>query len=172
MFDNLKKAFSNASTGLSEKELNEKDIEDVLFELEVNLLESDVATEVIDSIKDSLKEKIIGSRVEKKNIQNFVKQSLIEFISETFDNAGQIDLKDRINEKKSSNQPFIIVFVGINGTGKTTSLAKVANMLKNEKFSVVIAAADTYRAGAIEQLREHTNRLNLKIIAQNYGSEP
>ena len=99
MFDNLKKAFSNASTGFSEKDLNEKDIEDVLFELEINLLESDVATEVIDSIKDSLKEKIIGSRVEKKNIQNFVKQSLIEFISETFDNAGQIDLKDRINEK-------------------------------------------------------------------------
>ena len=72
----------------------------------------------------------------------------------------------RINEKKSSNEPFIIVFVGINGTGKTTSLAKIANMLKNEKLSVVIAAADTYRAGAIEQLREHTNRLNLKIIAQ------
>lgn len=134
MFDNLKKAFSNVSTGFSEKDLNEKDIEDVLFELEINLLESDVATEVIDSIKDSLKEKIIGSRVEKKNIQNFVKQSLIEFISETFDNAGQIDLKDRINEKKSSNQPFIIVFVGINGTGKTTSLAKVANMLKMRNF--------------------------------------
>ena len=76
MFDNLKKAFSNVSTGFSEKDLNEKDIEDVLFELEINLLESDVATEVIDSIKDSLKEKIIGSRVEKKNIQSFVKQSL------------------------------------------------------------------------------------------------
>ena len=55
MFDNLKKAFSNVSTGFSEKDLNEKDIEDVLFELEINLLESDVATEVIDSIKDSLK---------------------------------------------------------------------------------------------------------------------
>ena len=172
MFDNLKKAFSNVSTGFSEKDLNEKDIEDVLFELEINLLESDVATEVIDSIKENLKEKIIGSRVEKKNIQNFVRQSLIDYISETFDNAGNVDLVSKINEKKSSNQPFIIVFVGINGTGKTTTLAKVANMLKNEKFSLVIAAADTYRAGAIEQLREHTNRLNLKIIAQNYGSDP
>ena len=172
MFDNLKKAFSNVSTGFSEKDLNEKDIEDVLFELEINLLESDVATEVIDSIKDSLKEKIIGSRVEKKNIQSFVKQSLIEYISETFDNAGHVDLIHRINQKKTSNEPFIIVFVGINGTGKTTSLAKVANLLKNEKFSIAIAAADTYRAGAIEQLREHTNRLNLKIIAQNYGSDP
>ena len=108
----------------------------------------------------------------RNNIQSFVKQSLIEYISETFDNAGHVDLVARINEKKSSNEPFIVVFVGINGTGKTTSLAKIANMLKNEKLSVVIAAADTYRAGAIEQLREHTNRLNLKIIAQNYGSDP
>ena len=62
--------------------------------------------------------------------------------------------------------------MGINGTGKTTSLAKVANLLKNSKFSLAIAAADTFRAGAIEQLREHANRLNLKIIAQNYGSDP
>ena len=64
------------------------------------------------------------------------------------------------------------MFVGINGTGKTTTLAKIAHMLQKNKFSVVVAAADTYRAGAIEQLREHTNRLNLKLIAQNYGSDP
>ena len=70
MFDNLKKAFSNVSTGFSEKDLNEKDIEDVLFELEINLLESDVATEVIDSIKDRLKEKIMDTRDEKNKRQN------------------------------------------------------------------------------------------------------
>ena len=74
MFDNLKKAFSDVSKGFSEKELNEKDIEDVLFELEINLLESDVASEVIDSIKQSLKEKLIGTKVEKKSIADFVKK--------------------------------------------------------------------------------------------------
>ncbi|MCH2604369.1 MAG: signal recognition particle-docking protein FtsY [Candidatus Nitrosopelagicus sp.] len=172
MFDNLKKAFSDVSKGFSEKELKEKDIEDILFQLEINLLESDVATEVIDSIKDSLKEKLVGTKVEKKTIESFIKKSLIQYIHETFDSAGSIDLISNIKGKKESGEPYIIVFVGINGTGKTTTLAKIANMLKNSKFSVVIAAADTYRAGAIEQLREHANRLNLKIIAQNYGSDP
>ena len=172
MFDNLKKAFSDVSKGFSEKELKENDIDEVLFQLEISLLESDVAMEVIDSIKKSLKEKLIGMKVEKKTIENFVKQSLIQFINETFDGAGNIDLISRIQAKKETSEPFIIVFVGINGTGKTTSLAKVANLLKNSKFSLAIAAADTFRAGAIEQLREHANRLNLKIIAQNYGSDP
>ena len=68
MFDNLKKAFSDVSKGFSEKELKENDIDDVLFQLEINLLESDVAIEVIDSIKKSLKEKLIGVKVEKKTI--------------------------------------------------------------------------------------------------------
>ena len=169
MFDNLKKAFSDVSKGFSEKELKEKDIEDVLFEFEINLLESDVATEVIDSIKESLKEKLVGTKVDKKTIPHFIKESLMQYIDETFDSVGNIDLVTNINSKKESGEPYIIVFVGINGTGKTTSLAKIAHMLKNSKFSLVIAAADTFRAGAIEQLREHANRLNLKIIAQNYG---
>ena len=164
MFDNLKKAFSDVSKGFSEKELKEKDIEDVLFEFEINLLESDVATEVIDSIKESLKEKLVGTKVDKKTIPHFIKESLMQYIDETFDSVGNIDLVTNIKSKKESGEPYIIVFVGINGTGKTTSLAKIAHMLKNSKFSLVIAAADTYRAGAIEQLREHANRLILKII--------
>ena len=172
MFDNLKSAFSNVAKSFGEKELKEKDIDDILFELEISLLESDVATEVIDAIKADLKEKLVGTSVDKKEIENFVENSLIEFISDLFDNAGTIDLLDNIQKKKETGEPYIIVFVGINGTGKTTSLAKVANLLQNSKFSVVVAAADTFRAGAIEQLREHTNRLNLKIVAQNYGADP
>ena len=157
---------------LGEKELNEKDIEDILFELEISLLESDVATEVIDSIKVRFKKKLIGSKVDKKEIEKFVKDSLISSISTLFDAAGKYDLFEKINEKKKKVQPFLILFVGINGTGKTTSLAKIAYMLKEAKYSVVIAAADTFRAGAIEQLREHANRLNLKLVAQNYNSDP
>ena len=172
MFENLRNAFSSAAKSFGEKELKEKDIEDILFELEISLLESDVATEVIDSIKSDLKEKLIGSKVDKNEIEKFVKDSLISSISVLFDDAGKIDLFEKINEKKNQNQPFLILFVGINGTGKTTSLAKLAYMLQQAKFSVVVAAADTFRAGAIEQLREHTNRLNLKLVAQNYNSDP
>jgi len=172
MFENLRDAFSSAAKSFSEKELKEKDIEDILFQLEISLLESDVASEVIDSIKSDLKEKLIGTKVEKKEIEKFVKDSLIQSISGLFDNAGKIDLFSNIDSKKESGEPYLILFVGINGVGKTTTLAKLAYLLQQSKYSVVVAAADTFRAGAIEQLREHINRLNLKLVAQNYGSDP
>src|SRR3989337_750144 len=172
MFENLRDAFSSAAKSLGERELKEKDIEDVLFQLEISLLESDVATEVIDSIKSDLKKKLIGTKVNKKEIEKFVKDSLIQTISSLFDSAGKIDIFSKITSKRASGQPYIILFVGINGTGKTTTLAKLAYLLQKSKFSVVVAAADTFRAGAIEQLKEHTSRLNLKIVAQNYGSDP
>ena len=172
MFDKLRNAFSNAAKSLGEKELNEKDIETILFELEISLMESDVASEVIDTIKSDLKTQLLGAKVDKKEIEKFVKDRLISNISSLFDTAGTVDLFEKINEKKKTAQPFLILFVGINGTGKTTSLAKVAYMLQQAKYSVVVAAADTFRAGAIEQLREHTNRLNLKLVAQNYNSDP
>jgi len=172
MFDKLRNAFSSATKSFGQKELKEKDIDEVLFELEIALMESDVATEVIDSIKSDLKKKLIGTTVEKEKIESIVKQSLRENISNLFNAAGKIDILSNIQKKKSTDEPYIILFLGINGTGKTTTLAKVAYLLQQNKLSVVIAAADTYRAGAIEQLSEHAKRLNLKIIAQNYGSDP
>lgn len=172
MFEKLRNAFSSAAKSFGQKELKEKDIDEVLFELEVALLESDVATEVIDSLKSDLKQKLIGATVEKEQIANIVKQNLREHISNMFDAAGKIDIISNIEKKKTTGEPYIISFMGINGTGKTTTVAKVAYFLRENKFSVVIAAADTYRAGAIEQITEHAKRLNLKIIAQNYGSDP
>ena len=172
MFENLRNAFSNAAKSFSEKELKEKEIEEILSQLEISLLESDVATEVIDSIKSDLKSKLVGSTVNKKEVENFVKDSLIQNISNLFQSTPTINILEEISAKKNSNEPYLILFVGINGTGKTTTLAKVAYLLQKSKFSVVIAAADTYRAGAIEQLKEHAKRLNLKVVAQNYGSDP
>jgi len=172
MFEKLRNAFSSAAKSFGQKELKAKDIDEVLFELEVALLESDVATEVIDSLKNDLKQKLIGATVEKEQIANIVKQNLRQHISNMFDAAGKVDIISNIQKKKSTGEPYIISFMGINGTGKTTTVAKVAYLLRENKFSVVIAAADTYRAGAIEQITEHAKRLNLKIIAQNYGSDP
>lgn len=172
MFDKLRNAFSSATKSFGQKELKEKDIDEVLFELEVALMESDVATEVIDSIKLDLKKKLIGTTVEKEKIESLVKQSLRENISNLFNTVGKIDILSNIQKKKETGEPYIVLFLGINGTGKTTTLAKMAYLLQQNKISVVIAAADTYRAGAIEQLSEHAKRLNLKIIAQNYGSDP
>ena len=172
MFEKLSKTFSNVAKSLGEKELNEKDIEDTLSQLEISLLESDVATEVVDNIKSDLKEKLIGTKVNRKEIVDFVKKSLIQSISNMFDDAPSFDLLSNIKSKTDPQDPYLILFVGINGTGKTTTIAKIASLLQKNKISIVVAASDTFRAGAIEQLREHTNRLNLKLVAQNYGSDP
>ena len=172
MFDKLRSALSSAAKSFGQKELKEKDIDGVLFELEVALMESDVATEVIDSLKADLKKKLIGATVEKEKIGEIVKQTLRQNISNLFENTKKINILSNIKKKKDAGEPYIILFMGINGTGKTTTIAKVAYLLQQNKLSVVIAAADTYRAGAIEQLSEHARRLNLKTIAQNYGSDP
>jgi fused signal recognition particle receptor len=172
MFEKLRNAFSSAVKSLGEKELKEKDIDKVLFELEIALLEADVATEVIDSIKSDLKKQLIGITVQKDQVAAFVSQNLRQSISTMFDNTSQINIVSEISKKKEKNEPYIILFVGINGTGKTTTIAKVANLLRENKLSSVIAAADTYRAGAIEQITEHAKRLNIKVVAQNYGSDP
>ena len=92
MFEKLSKTFSNVAKSLGEKELNEKDIEDTLSQLEISLLESDVATEVVDNIKSDLKEKLIGTKVNRKEIIDFVKKSLIQSISNMFDEAPSFDL--------------------------------------------------------------------------------
>jgi len=172
MFEKLRNAFSVAVKSFGDKELKEKDIDEVLFELEVALLESDVATEVIDALKDDLKKQLIGTTVNKDKIAEVVKQELRKSISNMFDVAGTIDILSNIQKKKDGGEPYIISFMGINGTGKTTTIAKIANLLRENKYSVVIAAADTFRAGAIEQIVEHGKRLNIKVISQNYGSDP
>lgn len=172
MFDKLYGAFAKAAKSLSEKELNEKDIDGALFDLEMSLLEADVAGEVVDAIKSDLKRDLIGTKVEKSQVADVIRTSLISSISTLFDSAGRVDILGMIDEKKKRSEPFLILFVGINGTGKTTSLAKMAYMLQQKKYSVVVAASDTFRAGAIEQLKGHTKRLGIKIVAQNYNSDP
>src|SRR3972149_4193904 len=110
MFENLRDAFSSAAKSLGERELKEKDIEDVLFQLEISLLESDVATEVIDSIKFDLKKKLIGTKVNKKEIEKFVKDSLIQTIYSLFDSAGKIDIFSKINSKRAVDPVHKILF--------------------------------------------------------------
>ena len=172
MFDSLRKSFSNLSRTLAEKELKEADIDDALSEMEMSLLQSDVALEVVEGICSDLKKKLAGVSVNKKEIDTFVQEALAESVSDLFEGAGSLDVLDLIREKNSRGEPFIVVFLGINGTGKTTTLAKFAHFLKQNNLTVAVAAADTFRAGAIEQIREHTERLQVKLVAQNYNSDP
>jgi fused signal recognition particle receptor len=174
MFDKLKKAFSRAAKGISQKELTEKVLDDVLLDLQIALLESDVAQEVVDDLSEELKKELLGLKLEKEQEANQIVQSKLRAgVAQIFARTNRFDLIEKINVKKEAKAgPFVIVFLGINGTGKTTTVAKIANLLRKAGFSVVVAAGDTHRAGAIEQLEQHTNRLSLKIVKQRYGADP
>ncbi len=173
MFDKLKRTLSDAVKSIGEKELTAKDIDKIFTDLQISLLESDVAQEVIDDLAERMKRELTGQTVEKGiKAQYFVKKKLEEYLLQMFEKAGMVDLIANINAKKSKKEPYAIVFLGINGTGKTTTIAKVANMLKKQGFSLVIAAGDTHRAGAIEQISQHASKLSIKVIAQRYGADP
>ena len=174
MFDKLKKAFSRAAKGIGQKELTEKVLDDVLLDLQIALLESDVAQEVVDDLSANLKKELLGLKLEKEQQATEIVQSKLRTaVAEIFSRTKRFDLIENIKMKKESRGgPFVIVFLGINGTGKTTTVAKIANLLRKAGFSVVVAAGDTHRAGAIEQLEQHTNRLSLKIVKQRYGADP
>jgi fused signal recognition particle receptor len=174
MFDKLRKAFSNAAKTIGQKELSEKDLDDNLFGLQLALLESDVAQEVIDDLSAILKKELLGLKIERGQIaEDIIRSKLHNTIGEMLARGGKIDLIEKIKSKKETkHRPFVIVFLGINGTGKTTTVAKISNLLHKNGISVVLAAGDTHRAGAIEQLSQHAEKLSLKIITQRYGSDP
>ena len=174
MFDQLRKAFTNATRSIIQKELSEKDVNAVLSDLEIALLQSDIAQEVIDVLVTELKAELIGTKLEKgQEAEKIVQAKFRNAIVEMFSKAGEVDLLGKIKEKKEKKGgPFVITFLGINGTGKTTTVAKVARLLHANNISVVLAAGDTHRAGAIEQLSLHAEKLSLRVIAQRYGADP
>jgi fused signal recognition particle receptor len=174
MFDQLRKAFSSATKSIGQRELSEKDLDNSLFDLQLGLLESDVAQEVIDDLSAKLKKELLGIKLEKDQIkEELIRSKFQTVIAEMFTKTGKVDLINKIKVKKEiKGGPFVVVFLGINGTGKTTTVAKIAKLLHNNGISVVLAAADTHRAGAIEQLTEHAEKIGLKVIAQRYGADP
>jgi fused signal recognition particle receptor len=173
VFDRLRDAFSSLTKVVSERKLSEKDLDEALYNFQLTLLESDVAQEVVDSLVASLKTQMTGLNVERsKDTPSIVSEKLRSTMLDIFAKAGNVDVFRLIDEKKKKSEPFTVLFLGINGTGKTTTVAKFAYLLKQAGYSVVVGAGDTHRAGAIEQLSEHAERISVKVIAQRYGADP
>ncbi len=150
--------------------IKEKEFEEIFDDLEMVLLENNVALEVVEDIKKILSERLIGKEMRQKELEEYIKQELKETLNEILiepDNP-----LEAIKIKKSENEPFVILFFGINGTGKTTSIAKFTNLLKKNNLSVVLAAADTFRAASIEQIQIHADKLKVPLIKHDYGADP
>lgn len=171
MFRKLKEKLGSFVEKVSQTEIKEKDVENALWDLELELLEADVALETVEALKEKIKERLVGQKVKigtnkKELIENAVRESVLEILTP----PKRIDLLGMIRSKEE--KPFIIAFVGFNGSGKTTTIAKLAHWLKKNGLSVVIAASDTFRAGAIEQVEEHAKRVGVKVIKHDYGADP
>ena len=145
------------------------ELEEPLFELEMALLESDVEMSVTEAILDRLREELTGAtRAQVKGTGLVVEEALAEALREVI-SVGQFDFEQRIAE---ADKPMTIVFTGVNGVGKTTTIAKLARYFEERGLSTVLANGDTYRAGANQQLGEHAENLDKEYIAHEQGSDP
>jgi fused signal recognition particle receptor len=159
--------FSRLKTKFTTSVITKEQVDDFLEPLELILLENNVALEVVDKIKEELSKDLIDLSVKKGEIEKTILDSLKNSI-----NSVLQEPPDLITQIKKSLTTYTIIFFGINGTGKTTSIAKLAYKLKSKGISVVLAAADTFRAAAIEQLEIHATNLKVPIIKGQYNSDP
>jgi len=136
------------------------------------LIENNVALEVAEKMIKELREKIVGKEMLKKEVEGQIQEHFKDIIRDIL--VEPFSLVEKVKEfrKKNPTKPYVVLFCGINGTGKTTSIAKIAQEMKKNKLKPVLAAADTFRAASIEQIKKHAKKLDINVIAQDYGSDP
>ena len=151
------------------KKIKDESLDDFLWELEIALLEADVALPVVEEIKEGVRENLIGKKFTRDHtLEEIVKLSIKDAVR----NVLKLNEFDFDAWFKGQERPTSIMFVGINGTGKTTAIAKIANRLMKDGYTVVLAAGDTFRAGAIEQLSIHADKLGCKIVKHSQDADP
>ena len=164
-----KEAKGESVVGDSGKKIKEDPLDEILTELEIILLEADVAYPVVEEIKAGVKENLLG----KKYDRSFTLDQVVEMsVKDAVRNVLKINEFDFDQWLEEQSRPTVIMFMGINGTGKTTAIAKIANRIQNSGKTVVLAACDTFRAGAIEQLTIHADKLGCKIVKQAHDADP
>jgi len=151
--------------------LKEEDFSELFEDLEMLLLENNVAIEVTEALKEQLKKELVGKEMKKSEIADEIQTSLKKAISNILINPDNPIEKIK-DFRKQNQEPYKILFFGINGAGKTTSIAKLCSLLQKHKLSCVLAASDTFRAASIEQLQIHADKLQVKLIKSNYGADP
>lgn len=162
-----KKSFISKLKSKFTYKLTEEDFDNIFNNLEEILLENNTALETIDEIKKNLKQELEGKEIKKQDIEKTIQKALKNSIESILTEPFNI-----IEKVKQAEKPFIILFVGINGSGKTTTIAKISSLLQKNKLKTVLAAADTFRAASIEQLTKHATKLKTHIIKQHYGADP
>jgi len=173
VFEKLKEGLSGLVEKIATTELKAENLRPILSNFRLNLIENDVAVAVADHVCEEMEKRLDGVQVRRlEDRKEIVKKNLHEVLLAILTTNETIDLLEKVEEKRRANEPYVIVFVGINGTGKTTTIAKISQLLMKNRHSVILACSDTYRAGSIEQLEEHAKRLGVRMIKHKYGADP
>ena len=172
MFEKLKSGLNGFANKISQKGISDKDVTQILDDFVLVLVENDVAYSVAKQICDNLQIKLKQIQVKRfGDPTESAKGVLREVLSELLQGSGDMKFFEVLNRCKNEQRPAIVLFVGVNGTGKTSSIAKIGHHLMAGGFSVIMAAADTYRTGSIEQIEEHARRIGIRAIKHDYGGD-
>ena len=172
MFERLKSGLDAFLDEISKTELNEKTITRLVEDLRIVLIQNDVAYPVTERICNEMSTRLRAIEVKRFGDHKKTTKSLLrEILMDTLKVSQEGGFFELLQKKREAKEPLVIVFVGINGTGKTTTIAKMANLLTKKGYTVVLACADTYRTGSIEQIEEHARRLNVRTIKHKYGAD-
>lgn len=158
--------FRRVREKVTEKTLSAEDIDKFFIDLETDLMQSNVALEVIDAFKDNLKKELADKQIKRSKAEETIQKAFETSLMLIVDQK-KVNLKKLLKEKK----PLKIAFIGVNGSGKTTSIAKVARWMLDNGFKPVLAAGDTFRAASIEQLEHHGEKLGVEVVKHQYGSD-
>jgi fused signal recognition particle receptor len=172
MFEKLKSGINGLVQKVSQKEISDKEITQILDAFTLELVQNDVAYSVAKQICDALQDKLRSVEVRRFSDSTApAKEILRQVLGELLRGSGEESFFKVLDEKRTEHKPAVLLFVGVNGTGKTSSIAKIGHMLLRKRFSVVLAAADTYRTGSIEQIEEHARRIGVRTIRHDYGGD-
>jgi fused signal recognition particle receptor len=173
MLKSLSKAFSNLVEKVSTTTLTGPEVESLLQEFYLQLVAADVAVETADAVVEGLRQRLKEFRVPRfSDKREMVKDVLKSTLSTVIKTASIQDVLKTAEERRKSGRPVVIMFVGPNGSGKTSTVVKLAHYLRKKGYSAILASADTFRAGAIEQLETLGEKAGFLIVSQQYGADP
>ena len=165
--ESVKDFSSNVKSTVAEKEIDEDDLDPLLEQLRLKLLQNNVSLKAAEEIESELRDKLLGSEVKRTGVEDKVDEAVRDVLLDLLDDSYSLNA-----ELANAEVPPVVFLMGFNGAGKTTTAAKIANMLQRNNRDVVLGAGDTFRAASIEQLEEHGDNLDTKVISHEYESDP
>ncbi len=173
MFNKLRSTLSSFINRIGIGGLREREILENIENFKFSLLETDVSYDIAEEISNRIIEKLRETKIRNdKELRKYVIKILAEEFYNILKHSYDPSFEEKILELKKNKKIIIMVFLGVNGVGKTTTIAKLAYRLKKKGFRPVLSASDTYRAGAQEQLEYHAKRIRVPIIKHKYGADP